>query len=191
MREDPRRRATPVRGVRRRPETLEPDPVGGALVADEVAPTAGARLVSLGRPPVRDRAGPRDQHDAAAQRVPCVERGLGVVRHLDPGRGRDQPGEDLAAALAIFGAVASGAGEHDRVGSPSRERPGQRGRDGALRVGGGEEVCAAARAAAEQISLWTDGEGARLRRARVDTDGEAAHARSMRPDLKAGTAHPR
>src|SRR5438552_18058759 len=114
MRCDRRCGAAPIGVVRRRAQAFEPEPDTRSLVADEIAPPAGALLLALVVAAERDRPGARDQHDAAAHWVAGIEGGDGVVGHVDADRRADELGEDRTPALSVRGARAARAREGDR-----------------------------------------------------------------------------
>ena len=74
----PRLRPAAVLGAHDRGERFAPDPVAAALVADDVAPAAGARRVEIAVAPVHDRSRTGDDDDARLvpgarhQRDECV-----------------------------------------------------------------------------------------------------------------------
>src|SRR4029077_4205391 len=96
-----RRCAAAVDRVRDRAERLETAPHRRALVADEVAPTAGAVLLPFLIASVRDRASACDEHDAAAGRIPRVQRGDRVMRNEQLRPRRREPREDLEALCTL------------------------------------------------------------------------------------------
>src|SRR5207253_1299691 len=100
--------------------------------------------------------------------VAGVERRDGVVRHLDLYLGTDEPNEDGAALLAIGRPIAAGAGEHDRLRDRAPKRFGQSRTDRSLRIRGGQQICAAARAPADHRAGAVHRESARLRSTGID-----------------------
>ena len=176
---DARRGSPAIVVVRRGAQALLPDPDGGPLVTDEVAPAPAAGLGPLIVPPVRDGAGAADEHDAAAGGVPRVQRRLRVVRHFDGHVRTEDRGEDGAALRPIGLALTPGAREHDRGGTAAGEGFAQRRGDRSLRVRRREQVRAAARAAADDLTRPRHGEGAGLRPSGVHADDELLHDRSM------------
>src|SRR5947207_3292255 len=101
--------------VRGGAQAFEAEPYRGALIADQVAPAAGAALVPFVVASKRDRPCARDEHDPASGRVAGVEGGDPVVRHFDAHGGTDELREDRPSLLAIGRAIAAGAREDDRL----------------------------------------------------------------------------
>jgi hypothetical protein len=81
----------PVARAHHRSQRLAPDPVAAALVADHVAPAAGARRFPAGVPAVDDRAGAGDDHDARRVAGPRDQRDERVVDDDRAGLVADAP----------------------------------------------------------------------------------------------------
>ena len=178
--------AAAVDRVRGRAQPLEADPHGGALVSDQMTPSAGPLLVALAVAAVRDGAGAGDEHDPAALWIPGVEGRPRVVRDVDRDVAAEKSREDRASALPRALSIPARAREDHRARHATRERGLERCRDGALRVRGGHQVGAAAGASADDLAGPCDGERAGLRPAGVDADDDrvvhgAAHGLCTAP----------
>src|SRR5213594_3558281 len=168
-----RRSRTAAVGVMRGgAQAFQSKPNAGSLIPDEITPAARALLLAFVVAAERDRSGPRDEDDAAAQGIPGVERGDGVVGHLETDLGTDQLPQDGPALLAICRAVAARArenhGDRGRTGERFRESR----TDRSSRIGRREKVRAAAGAAPDDGAVAIDSERARLGSARVDPHDE-------------------